>query len=254
MFEKKLCDGERMLAIIFAMLCCSMPATLRADFIVADGWELIATTNASFGGVLFDGVPLGTFSFDGNTQNVGTTDTIIRRLDDAGIADPAALRVEAFQLRSQTQVPIGLENDFVYLTLSASVQPTGSINIAFTNETGGTFSGAVPFNFDVRRTALDGPILLANASGAFTWTNVTWGEDAPGGALLLTGINHFLKGNGTNDQDFWPGQGPSFEAVPEPALATTTFLSIAGIGVVFLKRRFGRTKKGEPPGSVGSRI
>lgn len=240
--------------VVFVVALC-VPGMGYADFIVAPGWDLYQTTSANFGGVTFDGVPIGNFNFTGvGVRNTGNTDTIIHRLDQASAppeaADPtAAMQFEALQLRSTSPVLIMGVPTTVFITLSASAQPTGSINIAFANQTGGTFSGSVPFNYDLRSGALDGPILFSS-SGAYSWTNATWGEDA-GANFTIDGVNHFLKGNGTDDQDFFAGSSPQLEleAVPEPALAMTTCLAVVGMALMSAKRRFW-PKKSEAATSV----
>ena len=231
------------------------PAIGRADFIVAPGWDLYQTTGATFGGVTFDGVPIGNFDFQGvGVRNTVNTDTIIRRLDQASappeVADPtAAMQFEALQLMSQTPVLVMGVPTTIFLTLSNVVQPIGSINIAFLNQTGGTFSGVVPFNFDVRSGDLNGSILFSS-SGSFTWTNATWGE-AAGGNFTIDGVNHFLKAAGNDDQDFFAGSAPQIEVVPEPALGMTTGLSILGIAMISLKKRFWRKKSEVSPPALG---
>lgn len=203
--------GAAGLAVVLAL---ARPA--EAGTVVAMGYDLL-TTDASqtvFAGVNWEGVPLGSHDFGGTigTQAVGTTDTIVRRLDAASVpAMPGVseipIEMVALELRSVAPVDLGAGSDFHYITLqSARGGPAtvGRMAIGFEVEGSphGTFSSFFDVFFDVRLGAVDGPIILSDML-PLTNAGTPWGHEAPPGALLLQGVNFLLNGQNP-EADFWP--------------------------------------------------
>src|SRR6266850_5311094 len=90
--------------------------------VVNPGYDLFESlTGTTFGGVAFQGVPIGSFNFGGTigVKNVGVTDTIIQRLAPAtGAAIPTAMI--DFQLVSTAPTNFGLGVGFYYITLQSA--------------------------------------------------------------------------------------------------------------------------------------
>src|SRR5438128_12663454 len=108
------------LAALFATLC--FPAASAADLVLA-GYDLLETApGTTFGGVAFQGVPLGTFNFGGTigVKNVGNTDTIDRRLAPA-VSPSTSIPVEMLKLQLESTAPtnFGLGVDFYFMTLQS---------------------------------------------------------------------------------------------------------------------------------------
>ena len=144
-----------------------MPTIARADFEIGAGWDLFRTLDGTqFGGVDFEGVPLGQFDFGGTigVMNTGNADTIVQRLDPAivggaGQTDTIDIELVALQLRSVDPVDLGAGLDFYYVTLSDDPLSLGTMDITFDDMEGGTFDANFDVFFDVRIGKLDGPII-----------------------------------------------------------------------------------------------
>lgn len=221
---------------------------------VKQGWDLLQTeTGTTFGGVAFQGVPLGTFSFGAlGTFAVGNADTIEQRKQDAQLAvTPGSFAITtelvALQLVSSVPTDFGLGVDFYYMTLQAArggPASTGRMTINFADAAGGTFDSFFDVFFDVRKGALGGPIAL---SDTLTITNqgTPWNRIPPPGAVVIDGVNHFLDGADTAS-DFWP-IGTFIEvfptgathavrvATPEPG--TLVLMAAGAIGLAVTARR-----------------
>ena len=90
-----------LLFLVVVLIAASRPATTQAQDIAA-GWDLFSTDpGTTFGPIPFEGAPLGSFDFGGTVgvQDVGDTDTIIRRLDDATFGGPATIDIELVALQ-----------------------------------------------------------------------------------------------------------------------------------------------------------
>jgi len=222
-----------LLGLVGAIVALASPSVSRAGFIVNPGYDLFQTgPGTSVGGVPFTGVPLGTFNFGGGSVPVGTTDTIVHRLDAAvspggvpGVAPPIRLEMVALQLMSTIPTNFGLGVGFYFVTLqSARGGPasTGSMTITFGPEPAGppppqplhgTFDSAINVAYDIRLGSLTGPIALSNVA-ALTSTGVPWSHFPPPLAVEIPGVNTFL--NQTNRlADFFP-VGPFSEQHPGP--------------------------------------
>jgi len=206
-----------MLAMV-GIAACVLPAEIRADSVsVAPGYDLFETIpDASnfpgLGGLM--GVPLGTFDFGGaiGNQNVGTTDTIIQRLQAATVTAPPypvtaptiGLFVAALQLETTQLVDYkgnGLDNYFV--TLSPNAPSIGLMDITFASALGGTFASTLSLNLDIHKGSLNGTVVDSLPNILLTNTGAGWGRIPPPGAVVIDGVNHLLNGVDTS-QDFWP--------------------------------------------------
>jgi hypothetical protein len=241
------------LAALTVSLASSLPA--RADLRVEPGWDLLQTVQptsidlAAFGGggpLALEGVPLGTFDFTTGTlggplgdfgrglgvQDVGTTDTIIKRLEPAFLvgppgplprsAKPIHLEMVALQLKTTAPTDLGAGLGDYYFTLqtmrgAAEVATIGAgtasggrgfLSVTFDNDTpavaNGTFGSALDVHFDVRFGALNGAIIRSGDIPELLGSNL-WSHTPPPGAFLLDGANNKLNGVDNGSDFFWSG-------------------------------------------------
>ncbi len=237
-----------LLGVIGVVLALSFPGASRASNLVFPGYDLFETLpGTTFAGVPFTGVSLGTFDFGGGVQNVGNTDTIVQRKQNAS-APSTSIPVElvALQLESTVPTDFGLGVDFYFITLqSARGGPatTGVTTINFGPEgtPHGTFNSFFDVFFDVRKGALNGPIALAD-SLILTSTGTPWGHDPAPGEVIIDGVNHYLNGSdlsndshpiGAIQEIFSSGAmivvQTTIAAVPEPGS-----FALSGVGALML--------------------
>jgi hypothetical protein len=201
----------------------------NAGPVVNVGYDLFESlTGTTFGGVAFQGVPIGTFNFGGTigVKTVGATDTIIQRLAPA---TGAAIPTEMIDLQLVSTAPtnFGLGVGFYYITLqSARGGPasTGSMAIGFGPEAPagsphGTFDSFFDVFFDVRLGSLGGPIALSDTL-RLTSQGVPWNHFPPANSVEINGVNVFLNGTNRN-ADFFP-IGPFQEVHPTGAVHRVT--------------------------------
>ena len=223
---------------------------VKGDWIVAQGWDLFNTQpGTNFMGVGFEGVPLGTFDFGPpiGPQATGDTDTIVERLGDAivggpGQTDTIDIEIVALQLVSVAPVDFGAGLGFHYVTLQPATPSTGTMDITFDDQAGGTFSSDFEVFVDIRIGALNGPILLST-SLVMTSSGNTWERTSPPCSVEIEDVNLHLKGDGTTDQDFWP-VGPiqhdasgAAKHIVQPPEPTTVLLLLAGAWTLKRRRR-----------------
>ena len=172
-------------------------------FEVPAGFDLLFTDSATFdlgpsGIQPFEGVPLGSFDFGGGPVNVGNTDTIVERLEDAtrpannaGPADENPIDIEIVALSLMSVDPVdftfagGNANEHV---MTMNVTDLGStMTIEFDGSgTGGNFSSALNFSVD---------IVGVDSGAALTQTfNLTqgpdpWSMECPPGKIQIPGVN-----------------------------------------------------------------
>ena len=258
--------------VALTALVVSKPTTIQAQFEVAPGFDLWTTdpdgTGFNFFGtplpagppIAFQGVPLGTFDFGGTigVQNVGDTDTIIRRLEvaNAGVGQTDTIEIElvALQLRSVTPLTVGPDTDFYYITLSQSQPTLSRMDVMFNDANSGNFDFAIQnISIDIRKGAIDGPVLFSDVRVLTTQQANPWVREPILSALQIDGVNTHLKGDMTSDQDIWaasastllnassqkgPGTLSLTTAVPEPSSAVLAALGLLGL-VGFGRRRRG---------------
>jgi len=250
--------GAMWIARVAAVSAMLTVGVANAGPVVNPGYELYETlSGTTFGGVAFQGVPIGNFNFGGSigVKAVGATDTIVQRLAPAsGAAIPVQL--VDLQLMSTAPTNFGLGVGFYFMTLqSARGGPasTGSETINFGPEAPpgsphGTVDSFFDVFFDIRLGSLSGPIALSETLRA-TSQGVPWNHFPPTGALVIAGVNEFLNGTNSN-ADFFP-IGPfqsvfptgavhrmSVTTVPEPgSLSLLAIGVLAGVGRQLLSRR-----------------
>jgi hypothetical protein len=235
--------------ILGGFLAVVSPGECRAGgnmFPVDAGYDLFQTvaSGTEFDGIFFQGVPLGTYVF-GNAPAVpvGTTDTIIQRLQDVTAAGGTTnLNVLAIQLESVSPV----NGQYLFITLDQQQQtiwqsdPTHNLMTIGAN----TFSTSFfEVFFDIHLGSLNGTI-IGSSSVDLSSTNDPWTNNAPSGAELITGVNYKLNGS-NEDADFWPGPGlhngpheVNPASTPEPStLAMAATAGLVGLVVGWLKRR-----------------
>jgi hypothetical protein len=187
----------------------TQPMLTQAANTIDPGWDLLETVPGStlIFGKAFEGVPLGTFDFFGTigVLNVGTTDTLIRRVGAATVSGPGnsvtvATVVDAFQLRSVGLVslpgdPLGI----YYITLASQrggPVSTGTMTINFGPEGDphGTFSSSFDLFVDIRLGSLNGPILDSRELDIPDSGSASWRHDATG-PIQIPGVNIDLNGH-----------------------------------------------------------
>ncbi len=207
------CSSKRamLLGVIAVVLALSFPGASRASNLVLSGYDLFETLQGTtFGGVSFTGVPLGTFDFGGTigVQNVGNTDTIVHRLQDASAPSTAILtEMVALQLESVVPTDFGLGLDFYFITLQSARGGPATVGVTTINfgpegTPHGTFDSFFDVFFDVRKGALSGPIALADSLTLIS-TGTPWSHDPAPGEVMIDGVNHELNGSDLSN-DFHP--------------------------------------------------
>ncbi len=193
----------------------------QASVIVNPGWDLFVTDSATntFAGFAFEGVPLDPFDFGGSigVQNVGATDTIVQRLDQAvgpGLSTTIDIELVALQLRSVAPIDLGMGTGIYYATLNPDNPSLGTMDISFDANHGdpdpelhtGTFNSRLDVRFDIRFETLDGEIVpgFENMGLDLISLNDCWDHtwDPIPGVPLINGVNHELNGTDIST-DFW---------------------------------------------------
>jgi len=200
--------------LVTAILTAASSGVCNASNTVLSGWDLFTTQpGTAFGGGPWEGIPLGTFDFGGaiGVQNVGSTDTIIHRLDtvvDGSSGNTTALRAEALQLRTVTQTDLGFGLGIYSETLQTQrsaaeitqfgqgTVSTGSMTITFGPEAPpgqdhGTFDATLTIPVDIRLngTIVTPDTLNLSVSGV-GWNHFPYSPDV----LLISGVNNLLNG------------------------------------------------------------
>jgi hypothetical protein len=242
------------------------PGRCRAGGLTVDkGYDLFqTTTGSSFPGLgNLIGVPLGKFNFGAGAVGVGTTDTIIQRLNNvtvaaAGDTGSTNLLVNALQLETAMKVNFmgkGLDDYFVTLqSTHGGPQSKGKMDITFASAEGGTFTSTLNLDLDIRKHSLNGMIVASLDNLMLSNSGASWGRVPPTAAELIKGINYKLNGIDTSN-DFWvsppliekhPGGGVHevrSAGVPEPATWVMGATALA-IGLAYAKFR-GRRRHDE---------
>jgi hypothetical protein len=250
------------LIVALVSLC---PNQLHASLVIPNGYDYFITEiGTTFAGQAFTGVPLHQFDFGGSVgvRDVGNTDTIVRRLQEASVlgpvppsatAPPIEIEIAALQLASVHPCDFGAGERYYYLTLQSGTPSTGQTTITFDSDGGGTFDSFFDIFFDIRIDGLDGDIVYSG-SHTFTAEHVPWTRLPPPGAIEIAGLNAFLNGY-DRGADFWPTtpfahQGPSGSThvvstavVPEPDAIVLYGVGALG-GLALAWRR--RTKRSTP--------
>jgi hypothetical protein len=256
------------LVVLLAALAC--PTTTRADLTVHSGWDLLWTQpGTQFLGDPYVGVPLLNYNFGGTigSKYVGLTDTIVQRLPNATVPGPVppsqsttiGVQMDALQLASAAPINFGGGPLGTYYITLQSVRggpaSLGSMTISFDSQVGepfttphGTFSSSWDIFFDVRYGALNGPIVYS-ADLPLSSSGTPWVHYSTDPTLLIEGVNHLLKNDGTINQDFFPGiihethpqPTPAdhfvIPTIPEPTSGLLAVLGIALLGLNQYRRK-----------------
>ena len=208
---------------------------------VGPGWNGFDTVTCPFyGGVDWQGVPLGAFNFGGSigVQNVGNTDTIIQRLGPTVTTPGGIMPITVAALQLQTVNPVSLQGGplgYYYATLDTGQPNTGSLTISSFPSDGstGNFSSTLDVFFDVRFGSLTGPI-VSQASATLVDSG-NWGVDPPPPPALpmiyvdLTGDRFIVTPDvGLTDtivQRFYPS------GTPEPSGLALLCLGLLGLAI-----------------------
>src|SRR5262245_10977966 len=154
------------------------------------------------------GVPFNGFNFSTGLVPVGDADTIVHRLSDVtvpAVGDTGTTRLEMLALQLRTAAPVdfaglGLDGYFVTIQSARGGPATfGSLYIQFLSLGGGVTSSFFDVFFDIRKGALDGPIVFSDSLN-LTNQGTAWGRDPPAGAIVIQGVNYLLNGQ-TNGAD-----------------------------------------------------
>lgn len=249
----------------------------RATTIIDPGFDLFYTdpgSNFLFNTVpqpqvvFFEGVPLGTFDFGFGAENIGLTDTIVQRLEDADLTlgggcgldcDTIDIEIVALSLVSIAPVDLGFGAGFedLFITLNTSSPSSQSTMTIFdTGEGGphGTFDSIINFSFDVTG-GIGG--FYATIESTIVSSGNPW-QHAPTGIDVIDDVNHLLNGL-DETSDFWPlatgnapgGNGllieevhPGFgvhkaavSPIPEPGTALLVGVGLVGLAACRRRRR-----------------
>jgi len=237
--------------LILFSLCLLFAATSVTEAYpttVEPGWDLFVTQPGTvFMGHDWLGVPLNDYDFGGTigTETVGDVDTIVERQSQAevpgpGLTDTIDIEIVALQLVSVDPIDLGAGLDFHYVTLQDATASTGTMDITFDDEDGGTFGSFFDIFFDIRIGDLTGPIIFSDSLSMESYDNL-WTRIAPPGAVVLDDVNHLLNGVDITG-DFWPqgiiehdATGAAHHVVENPEPATMLLLGLGGL--MFRKRR-----------------
>jgi hypothetical protein len=249
---------KRMLATaaLVVATCLTLAGVGHASPIVAAGFDLFETqAPASFDFntipnpqiVDFEGLPLDFFDFGSGLVPVGTTDTIVERLELADLGggfDTIDIEIVALSLVSIAPVDLGFGAGFedLFVTLNTSSPSFQSNMTIFDGGEGnphGVFDSQLNFSFDVTG-GVGG--FYATIEQTFLSFGTPWSHDHDAGAMLIDGVNHNLDGGSphSHGEDFFIGAtlhtGPhpvNTGTVPEPStglLIGLGFVAFALIG------------------------
>lgn len=259
---------------IFICSCVSLvvlfcPSQSLASLTVHSGWDLLVTLpSTQFQGQNYAGVPYSTFNFGGTigTQNVGITDTIMYRTQNAtvsSVGDTITVPIQLVGLQLRSENPFLPGDQYAYITLQTGISSTGSLSITFGPEGDphGTFTSSFDVFFDVHYGSLDGPII--QSGDKVLSTSITtppqelfWAHDPSSkvGVPLIAGVDYLLDGTDTLE-DFWSinvdpisgqilpgiiihddGQG-TIHAVTNPEPATICLLALGGLALLRRNRK-----------------
>ena len=150
----------------------------------------------------FEGNQLGTFDFgDGNGPvNVGNTDTIVERKEEADIgggSDTIDIELVALSLVSVAPVDLGFGAGFEDLFINLNTS-SPSVQSKMTIFDTGVFDSILNFSFDVTGSVGG---FYATIEKTLEASNQNW-QHEPNSELQIFGVNHLLNGfDETND--FW---------------------------------------------------
>ena len=245
-------------ALVVITFAVTSPGLSQAGnlFPVESGYDLFRTLpGATFHGIAFQGVPIGSFDFGSGLVNTSLTDTIVLRTQDVLAAGGTTnLSIKALQLKSVSPVTVAsLVNETLFVTLNALEQveweQENASNNLMTIGTNKFATSNFRAYFDFRTGGVDGVIL--NDPNLFpdpedryvdlSGSNNPWANEAPNYAFLIDGINHHLNGFDETG-DFWPvgvlHTGPHpVTSTPEPSTFVMAALGVFGLGFVHRRRR-----------------
>lgn len=252
------------LAVLLA-IALAAPATALTVTAGVDLWE---TSNNGGAYIDFsdDGIPAGTFcdSFPGFTGKIpvkgkrvksspdlGTTDTIIERLNDVdlqvgGPAGHVDIVIRVLSLQATERFSACGESWAVDAYTNPDDQPTSKLSIKATSGAGGSFSANLDVNGTVRFVSAKGTVTITDKVNLVT-TNASWASDVKRGVKAAGPIKVDSNGDGVEDlslpgtSNFHPGwngtiptpvphSGPHPTQPPQPCAASTTTSSSAVIG------------------------
>ena len=233
----------------------AVPTVTRADFSVGEGFDLFITQpGTNFGGVAFEGVPLGGFDFGGGVEDTGLADTIIHRdpLADLGGPGTGTIAIELVALSLVTVAPVdfgfGLDFHFITLTANPVFPPSGGfMDITIDPDMGGgTFDSFLEVFFDLHIGAIDGTVIFEGQETLQAFDE-PWGRLPPPkvGVPLIDGVNVLLNGIDTAT-DFWAlgdveecTPGVTCHVVSAVRAPGAVVLASMGLGLVgWVRRRF----------------
>lgn len=200
---------HRIAPLVCLAACASLltvaPASAAPETVAA-GWDLFETNQDQtrfhpIQGlplmVNCRGIPMGSYDFPGvGIRPTGQIDTIVHRKADATPDNPIVdVELVALQMTCDVNAVITMVPTLMYVTLQSArgsniTDPapgpasTGTLDIQFDGNGGGTASSRLDVYYDVRAGALDGPII--NLPGGpmpdqahFEANNVPWRHEKP---------------------------------------------------------------------------
>lgn len=243
------------------------PSYARGGFVnIMSGYDLLTTAGGFFdldglgplSPIPIVGLPLGTYNFGSGSVNVGTTDTIVHRLDPVtNLADGASQTIDvkmvALSLRSQFQIDVsafgGIANEYVKTVnvqdLGSTMTITNSLDDLLPPAEGGPFDVTIKMSYQLQGVT-SGVILgtfsktLLSLSGSSLWTQLP--NNSP---TLIDGVNNKLNGL-DHSNDFFSGfitlddtvsGGGSHIISPEPTSLFAIGLACFAAGGRFARKR-----------------
>lgn len=249
--------GRRYLLAALLVMVVVVPGGPAAANSVVLGSDYLTTQPGTF----FDFPGLGVINLQGRPIGPGTTDTIVRRLEDAtlpGVPSSDTIPLELVALSLQSVAPVNIGGSFfdVFVTLDPTAASTGTMTIRHEFADGtpggeGTFDSELDVHFIADFTPVGGGSPFQTVLGQITLesTGGAWQHIPPPGTLLVPAPPASAQDANFHGararQDFFPvlvslvGERGAFVGAPaQVSVPATALLLIAGLlGCAAVRKR-----------------